>query len=158
MYETQQNLCTSYNRGGYFASVSGSAQTFTCTCPKARACTYTQTHTNPVFQRAQLPEQHRWRTATWRVDPDSPPRQTYYRYIQCMKHRKKTLTAYIRRHKHAHTEKEAIQGETSSWTVRTPEAESYSSSFGFTTRFFECVAGIWLIPQQDIWTCPISRR
>lgn len=35
-------------------------------------------HTNPVFQRAQLPEQHRWRTATWRADPDSPPRQTHY--------------------------------------------------------------------------------
>lgn len=112
MYVTQQNLCTLCNPGGYLASVSGSAQTFTCTRPKAHACTYTQTHTNPVFQRAQLPEQHRWRTATWRADPDSPPRQTYYRYIQCMIHRKKTLTAYIRSHKHAHTEKEAIQGET----------------------------------------------
>lgn len=112
MHVTQLNLCTLCNPGGYFTSVSGSAQTSTYTQPKAHACTYTQTHTNPVFQRAQLPEQHRWRTATWRADPDSPPRQTYYRYIQCMIHRKKTLTAYIRSHKHAHTEKDAVQGET----------------------------------------------
>lgn len=30
-----------------------------CTNTHLYAGTYTQTHTNPVFQRAQLPEQHR---------------------------------------------------------------------------------------------------
>lgn len=45
-------------------------------------CTLMHAHTNPVFQRAQLPELHRWRTATWRADPDSPPRRTHYTHKQ----------------------------------------------------------------------------
>lgn len=92
--------------------VSAEAHVSTCTHSQAHVCTYTQTHTNPVFQRAQLPEQHRWRTATWRADPDSPPRQTYYRYIECMIHRKKDPYCIHKSHKHAHTKKEAIEGET----------------------------------------------
>lgn len=70
MYVAQQNIYACYTTLHYLTSVLKACGAHT------HMHAYTYTHTNPVFQRAQLPELHRWRTATWRADPDSPPRQT----------------------------------------------------------------------------------